>query len=58
MAENRGLDVDKESHPRLLALTEWLVTHGRVSLTFSPWSPKSNRPSVTNQGHHPYFIYG
>jgi hypothetical protein len=32
MAENHGLDVDKESHPRLLMLTEWLVTHSRVLL--------------------------
>jgi hypothetical protein len=26
VAENHGLDVDKESHPRVLMLTKWLVT--------------------------------
>jgi hypothetical protein len=33
MAENHGLVVDRASHPRLVILTERLVTHSRVSLT-------------------------
>jgi hypothetical protein len=32
MAENHGLDVDKESPPRLLMLTEWLVVVSKVSV--------------------------
>jgi hypothetical protein len=33
MAENDGLDDDKESHPGLLMLTEQLVTYSRVCET-------------------------
>jgi hypothetical protein len=29
IAENHGLDIDKESHPKVLMLTEWLVTYIR-----------------------------
>jgi hypothetical protein len=36
MAENNGLDVDKESHPGQLTLAEQLMTYNRVFMTNSP----------------------
>jgi hypothetical protein len=49
MAENQGLDIDKESHPRLLTLMELLVTYIRVLLTHGPWSLR-NSQNLTIQG--------
>jgi hypothetical protein len=48
MAENHGIDVDKDSHPRLLTLTKCLATYSKVLYTCSPGSPWG--PSLTIQG--------
>jgi hypothetical protein len=43
LAENHGLDVDKESHPRLLMLTEWFVTEGKVLTDLQPLKSTQNK---------------
>jgi hypothetical protein len=50
VAENQGLDVDKDSHLILLTVTEWLVTHSRVLLTSSPGAHRKQQPQCDVQG--------
>jgi hypothetical protein len=46
MAEIHDLDVGKESYPKLLMLTEWLVIQSRVLLTCSSWSPQKTKQQL------------